>query len=385
MDWPIQPLEIQRRFVPRFCPWPQCVRHDPPSNHPLRFERHGAYLRRDGRRVPRYRCTACRRTFSKQTFAVSYFLKRPELLVPVAAGLQAGSAHRQLARSLGCAPSTVTRLTARLGRHALLLLARALLEMKGIPEDLVADHYVGFVRCQDYPLGIANVVGRDSWFVYTLDPAPHARTGRRSPVQEARRRMRPPQPTRGGYDGSFARVIDALVHFFPETRPIRMVTDGHDAYARVLRRPDLRKRVVHRVFPNPKRGPKGSPRSAEAKARDEAMFPNDLLHMILRHSSAHHRRETIAFGRRTNAVLERLFLLAAWRNFVKGVSERKPDRTTPAMRLGLATAPWSWPRVLARRLFPHRIPIPESWWEIYRREWITPGGPNAPHALTWAF
>jgi hypothetical protein len=115
------------------------------------------------------------------------------------------------------------------------------------------------------------------------------------------------------------------------------------------------------------------------------MFPNDLWHMILRHSEAHHRRETIAFGRRTNAVVERLYLAAIWRNFVKGVSERKPDPTTPAMRLGVASEPWSWARVLARRLFPARIRVPESWLEVYRREWATPGAPNTRHDLALAY
>ena len=61
--------------------------------------------------------------------------------------------------------------------------------------------------------------------------------------------------------------------------------------------------------------------------------------------------------------------MAVWRNFVKGRSERKPDRTTPAMRLGLAEQPWSWRRVLARRLFPTREPLSEAWARVYEREW----------------
>jgi hypothetical protein len=72
-------------------------------------------------------------------------LKRPEILLPVAAGLVAGSAHRQLARSLGCAPSTVTRLSARLGRHALLLQALALEDRAGrLDESIAADHFETF-------------------------------------------------------------------------------------------------------------------------------------------------------------------------------------------------------------------------------------------------
>jgi len=385
VHWPIQPVEIQRRFTPRFCPRRDCPQHTLDPHRSFRHKRDGSYLRKDGRRVPRYLCHACGHTFSKRAFAVTYYLKRPELLLPIAAGLQAGSAHRQIARSAGCAPSTVTRLSARLGRHALLLAATALLELDAIREDLVIDHFESFVRTQDYPLAVATVVGCASWFVYGLEPAPHRRTGARSPFQEAKRRARQPQPTRGGYTGSMIRVLDALLYFFPENDPFRLVTDGHEAYPRALDRPRFRRRVRHTAYPNPERGPKGSPSSAKARLRDRAMFPNDVLHGLLRHSEAHHRRETIAFGRRANAVMERLYLAAAWRNFVKGVSERKPDRTTPAMRLGLAREPWNWARVFARRLFPGRLALPASWLEIYRRAWTTPGGLNAPHDLSLAY
>ena len=310
---------------------------------------------------------------------MTYYLKRPELIEPIFAGLQAGSGHRQLARSLGCAPSTVTRQSARLGRHALLLMASALAELDAIDEGIVVDHFESFVRTQDYPVGVATVVGKASWFIYGLDPAPHKRAGTRSSFQEAKRRTRPPQPARGGYTGSMVRVLDALLHFFPENHTIGLTTDGMTAYDHALRQRRFLGRFEHRAYPNPKRGPKGAPRRAPAIRRDRAMFPVDHLHSLLRHSECHHRRETIAFGRRTNAIFERLYLAAVWRNFVKKVSERRPAKVTPAMRVGLTREQWTWRRVLAKRLFPGRVLLPKSWIDLYRRAWITPGGPNAPH------
>ena len=102
------------------------------------------------------------------------------------------------------------------------------------------------------------------------------------------------------------------------------------------------------------------------------MFPVDLLHALLRHSLAHHRRETIAFGRRLNALMERLFVAVVWRNFVKGRSERKPDPTTPAMAINLTDRAWSWRQVLSQRLFPHRETVPPVWQELYARLWDNP-------------
>ena len=116
------------------------------------------------------------------------------------------------------------------------------------------------------------------------------------------------------------------------------------------------------------------------------MFPADLLHGLLRHSLAAHKRETIAFGRRLNAIVERLFLVAIWRNFVKGVSERRGDRTTPAMRLGLTDRPWKWERVLGRRLFPDREKLAGVWLELYGRDWPTPELPsNTRHRKVFNF
>jgi transposase-like protein len=384
MHWPRTPVERLQEFFPRFCPWPGCPAH---AGVRVGFRRHGSYGTRRRPAVPRFRCAVCSRTFSRQTFAVSYYLKRPELVVPVAAGLQAGSAHRQIARSLGCAPSTVTRLSARLGRHAMLLMARSLHHLRGsLAEPIVLDHFETFEFTQDFPFGVATPVGHKSWFVYGLDPAPHPRTGQCSPAQLARLAARPRRRLHGSYGRSTARVLELLLPLRAEGECLDLIGDGHPAYDRAVRRSPLARAIRLERFPNPRRGPKGSPRSPEALARDRAMFPVDALHALLRHTAAHHRRETIAFGRRLNALMERLFLTCVWKNYVKGRSERRPDPATPAMRLGLTPERWSWRRVLARRLFPGRENLPQAWRELYRRTWITPTlSANTRHSLLQAY
>jgi transposase-like protein len=385
VQWPIQPVEIQRRFAPPFCPHRACFQHRQTDPRRFAYKRHGSYVRGDGRRVPRYLCCTCNRSFSKQSFATSYFLKRPELLVPVAKALVNGSAHRQIARMVGCAPATVTRLSARLGRHAQLLQVMALLHLSSDTEDTILDHTETFEGTQDQPIAIGTLVGRDSWFVYGIDANTHRRSGRRSRFQQERLLRRAYRDPLGGFEGSAGRLLELRADFGPRTR-VRVLSDDLEAYARAISRRGLASRIEHVVVPNPERGPKGAPRSAEAIARDRAMFANDLLHALFRHCLAHHHRETIAFPRRVVAALDRIFLFCGWRNFIKGVSERKPDRTTPGMRKGLTREPWTWKRYLARRLFPERLPVPASWREIYRRDWITPTLPsNTRHDLRLAF
>jgi hypothetical protein len=309
------------------------------------------------------------------------------LLGPVAAGLVAGSALRQLARSLDCAPSTVAGIAAHLGRHAILLHHRSLERLRQrVDESLVFDHFETFEFTQDYPFGVGTAVGARSWFVYTFDPAPHGRGGRLSPRQARRLRSRPKRALGGRYGGSARRVITELLKLPQPGHPLRIAWDGHPDYEYARRELRLDDRLHVDRHPNPRRGPKGAPRSREARARDEAMFPVDLLHKLFRHSLAHHRRETIAFARRINAALERFALAAVWRNFVKRKSERKAHSPTPAMELGLADEPWSWKQVLSRRLFFHRCQLPEPWPMLYRRLWVTPLLPrNAVHDRLRAF
>jgi hypothetical protein len=265
-------------------------------------------------------------------------------------------------------------------------MSRALSFLDAMEEAVIIDHFETFELTQDFPFGVATPVGQRSGFVYGLDPCPHARTGSRSPAQEARLKTRPKRPGRGGYAGSFSRAMDILLKRRRNRERLSLVTDGHKDYLRAIGANRHRDLILHRGYPNPKRGPKGSPRSAEARARDRAMGPCDHLHRLFRHSLAHHRRETIAFGRRLNALMERLFLAIVWKNFVKVYREANPRSRPPAMRLGLIPARWNWMRVFARRMFPDRENVPPVWLELYRRDWWNPALPsNTRHRLAQAY
>ena len=377
------------RFRPPFCPRSEC-----PSRRkggaPFRYSRAGSYRRMCDRRViPRFTCKVCGSGFSQQAFALTYYLKRPELLQPIAAGLVACSAHRQIARTLGCSHATVNLQSHRLGRHALLFQAVALGQIQTIREPVVADHFESFAYSQEMQLGIATPVGAESWFVYDLDPVPHKLGGPRSEAREKRlkkQKKRWGELPQGSYRQSARRCLDRLLKKTPKQQILEWITDGHPSYIRAIETHPERSRIRHGCYPNPERGPKGSPKSREAKVRDRKMFPVDLLHKLFRHSLANHKRETLAFGRRSNMVLLRCFHTIVWRNFVKDRSERSPTGRTPAIDLGLTDRKWKWREVLARRLFPFRIPVPEAWMRLYRQEMETPGvGRNLRHTLKYAF
>jgi hypothetical protein len=254
----------------------------------------------------------------------------------------------------------------RLGRHAILFHARCRKALPAVAETIVHDHFEAFIGRQDRALGVGTAVGSRSWFVYDVDPAPHRGSGRRpdrKPDGEVAGR-----PNRA-YIKSIQRTFRGLIPHLSEGQQLVVNVDGRSDYRVAVRTAELASRVDLRVYPNPKRGPKGTPRSPEAIERDRAMFPVDQLHQLLRHSCADHKRETIAFGRRLESVMGRAHLLAVWKNFIKSRSERRPDRTTPAMRLGLTDTRWRWERLLSRRQFPGRERVSESARAIYWKGW----------------
>ena len=172
-------------FIPPHCPRSDCRYHR--SADGWCWIRYGHFSRRCLPRViPRFRCLHCRATFSSQAFATTYYLKRPELLEPIAHRLLACSGHRQIAREARCDPTTVMGQAARLGRHALLLLAE-LGPSGDLGEPLVIDGFESFAYSQYHPLHLNTAVGARSHFVYGFTLARLRRKGRMTERQRQRR------------------------------------------------------------------------------------------------------------------------------------------------------------------------------------------------------
>jgi hypothetical protein len=377
------------RFKPRFCPNRHCPCHAG-GGRPLRWVLKGSFKRKcDRRSVPNFKCKTCGRQFSQQSFACTYYMKRPQLLLPVAAALVAGSAARQIARSLGCSHTTVVRIKNRLGRHALLLMSLALEHIEQISEPVVFDHFETFQYCQEMQLGIGTPVGARSWFTYDLDAVPHRSGGKMSAARKAKLE----EQTRrwggvpsGSYRKSTISMIKRLLRKLPPDGGLELISDDHPSYHPAVSQACRGRRCDHRVYANPKRGGEGKRSLRQARMRHAAMSPVDQLHRLLRHSDPSHKRETIAFGRRANAIMLRCFLFVAWKNFIKDRSERKPTKSSPAMRLALTTERWSWATALSQRLFPDRLKVPRRWLRLYRQQMRTPAvGVNRLHALSYAF
>jgi transposase-like protein len=346
----------QEYTAPPFCPNPHCPCHRATAH--WRYIRAGFHGRRaEPQRIQRYRCCHCRRHFSDQTFRTSYWLKRPELLEHLAEGLVAGSAFRQLARSHECSPQTVALQSARLGRHTLLW-HQFTRPRDPEREPMVLDSFQSYEHSQYSPTLFHLVGGQESHFFHGFTDSELRRSGRMSKQQKRRRakleaRYGKPDPR------SVEREVTALLALlFPRPTTLTLHTDEHADYPRALARL-AHLAVTHLTIS-----------SRAARTSRNPLFAVNLMDLLIRHSSANHRRETIAFSKRRQSAAERLWLLIVWRNFVKWFSERQHD-DTPAMRVGVATRRLRWKDILARRLFVTHIPLPGRWERYYWRQVTT--------------
>ena len=346
-------------FEPPFCPNERCLHHRVPTG--WHWVRDGWHHRRfPPERVRRFRCRRCGRCFSSQTFRTTYWLKRPDLQEPIFESLVACVAYRQEARGLGVAHSTVLNQVRRLGRHCLLF------EREHAPpappdEPLVLDGLRSFAHGQHSPHDLNHVVGQRTHYVYGFNLAPLRRSGTMTERQKRRRAELEERHGRPDPQATRKQVERLLRRVTREPCSVTLHSDEHRAYSQAVGR--MKGWSVKHVRTS----------SKEARTPRNPLWPVNLLDLIVRHCSANHKRETIAFSKREQAVLSREAVLQVWRNWIKGRSERAGARSpSPAMLRGLAKRRLTAREVLGRRLFPSRVRLDEELEEIYRERIPTP-------------
>ncbi len=310
---------------------------------PWRFKKKVFYPRTyRPHRVQRYHCHHCRRNFSSQTFSTTYWLRYTDLLEPLFHRLVGGSCLRQISREFGVTHSALQHQTERLGRHCLLFHEQ--LRPKQAPDEpLVLDGFRTFEHSQYWPFDLNLLIGT-SHFVYGMGEAELRRSGTMRPAQRKKRILlesrhgRPsPQATRRSVEELVARIV-------PEGGEVTIRSDQHQAYPLALRR--LKDRRLHHEQTS----------SKKRRTTRNPLFPVNLADLLLRHSSANHKRETIAFSKRRQGAMYRAAIWVVWRNDVKSRSENKKN-SPPAVTLGLIQKRYSIAQILENRLFPSQMAL----------------------------
>jgi transposase-like protein len=357
-------------WTPPHCPNPECPAHQP---NPVAWHcrRRGSFRRaHPPYRVQRFECLLCHRLFSQQSFASTYWLKRPDLLPRIAELSVGGMANRQIARALRCAPATVDLQLSRLGRHCLLFQRQFALPPSTC-RDIVVDGLVTFEYSQFHPFEILAAVDNATSFILHFTDAPLRRSGRMTAAQKLKRAKLEAEQGRPDARAVLGGMQEVLQEAVKGADKAIIRSDEHRAYPRALQ--GLPCPRTHRQISSKVR-----------RDRRNELFEINALDMFIRHCSANHRRETIAFAKRRQGAAERLAVFVVWKNWVKRRWEKR-CRQTPAMLLGLAKEVMQFEEILARRLFPTHHPLPPRWQEYYwRRVETTALEVNRKHALKFA-
>ncbi len=333
------------RFHPPHCPNPSCDFHVDSTG--WRFKRAGWYERATRpSRVQRYRCATCKRSFSSQTFSVTYWLRRPDLLEAVFHGEVSGSGHRQIARQHGVSHTTIQRLTERLGRHCILIheMFRSRARERLANEPVIMDGLGSFAGGQFWPVEVTGLIGARSYYSHDFTVTELRRAGRMTDEQKARRARHEAKLGRPDPKALLKDVIDLVEANLPVDAAAELRTDEHRVYPKAVR--GLQNPAIEHLTTH----------SKEPRTPSNPLFAINAHHMFMRHSGANHKRETIAFSKRIAAVIYRHAIFQVWRNLVKPASLRKPTQT-PAQRLGITEKRWTVPELLAIRRFPTRRPL----------------------------
>ena len=360
-------------FIPPFCPRRTCRFHHRSAG--WQWKKSGSHDRlAPPHRVQRFRCLACGRDFSVQTFRTTYWLKRPELQEGILRQVGACSAYRQIGRVLGCVHSTVLNQARRLGRHCLLF--QRVQAPPGPPtEPVVLDGLRTFEYSQYWPFDLNHLTGKDSHFVYDLDLAELRRSGSMTDRQRRKRGRleeshgRPdPRATRRSVEKLLRRVTGGPCKLL-------LYSDEHGAYKQAVK--DLEGwQLQHETISSK------APRNPQ-----NPLFSANLFDLLVRHDGANHKRETIAWSKRRQSALLRAKIFQVDRNWMRGVRAREGLRSaTPAMRRGLCSERLTPKEVLSKRLFPTHVALDEGLEEAYYERIPTRQIPSArQHELVYAY
>jgi transposase-like protein len=312
-------------FIPPFCGSSQCRKHTPSNAAPYtEYIEWGSYSTKAFGEVPRFRCTLCGTTFSRQTFHPNYYAKRVINLEDIARRLASCESLSAIGRAYKASTDTISNRISRASRQALAFESEQA-SSRHPDEDLAADGFESFCYSQYFPNNITILVGGSSQFVYAADHATMRRKGRMTEGQKARRakvdRLYRPDPR--GIARSFARVAGESLRVLSDGKRsvLELWTDEHQAYPRAVRgSPCLSAlrdigRIKHSRIS-----------SRAARTRANPLFPVNYLDRELRKDLHEHVRETVCFGRNVNRQMERLSLYLWWHNY------KKPHRARDELR-----------------------------------------------------
>jgi transposase-like protein len=273
--------------------------------------------------VQRYRCTSCRRTFSRQSFRYDYRDRRPQDNVPLFLLLASGVGLRQCGRLLDLDPRAVQQKLRKMGRAFALLHGNL---CPGLPagRTWLLDEEETYEGASIRPLTMPVLIDKETWFVVATAVGPIRRLARagtaRRAKQDEEERWHGRRPDRSA--ACVREVLGTLAGKVP-AGSIVLHTDQKASYATIARGV-FGERLVHTT-------------TAGTLVRDthNPLFPINTTLAMTRDNCGRLRRKSWLVTKKAERLQHHLQLFTVYRNYVRRRFNRDPEADTPAKILGL--------------------------------------------------
>ena len=363
--------KLPENWLPPHCPNPNCKFHRPlPDGFPCK--RDGSFTRTsDNRRIQRFLCKHCGRSFSTQTFSITYWLKKPTLPIEAFTKFTGAMSNRQLATDLKLHPNTIDNLQARIARHCFLFHAKKMAGAKP-PAAVVVDGFVSFELSQYYPFQHHIAVEKDTDFFCYFTDSETRRCGKMTEQQKKRRQQLEARNGRPDPQAVRKDMTELLQVTLSGLKSATVYSDAHKAYPKAIRAVDCD--VTHLVTPG-----------KEHRDRNNNLWEVNLTDLQIRHYGSNHKRETIAWSKRRQGSAERMGIFLVFKNYVKPRRVKQPRGPTPAMERGMLDRSLAVEELFQGRIFRDHVDLPPRWAEYYDRLVETRAlGRNRRHELKYA-
>lgn len=360
--------------TPRFCTNPQCRFHKPENCTGKDWYRsHGSFTTRARGEIPRFHCTACKKTFSTQSFSIHYWTHSTTDYRSLANAITSSSGLIQYCRHHKITYRTLQNRVRHLSRNCLALMD-LILESLVLNEYLCFDGLESYLRSQMFPDNINIMAGSDSQFLYAFTCALMRRKGIKTEKQKAQQVMIDKlwKPVENGVKKEIIRLLEALqaaIVFACAAKGLfRLYSDQHKAYRPAIEAILELKRCLDDGSLEHIQLGSTLPRTVWMR-----LFPVNYIDRLVRKDLGEHCRETVKQGRELNCQLERMAIFQVMHNFLTPhrVSHRADQSGAPT-HADMAGIPREVYREQLGRLFTHRcvrshLKTGQSWIE---RIWL---------------
>ncbi len=340
-----------------YCPNSHCPCHDPKVAENNKFRSYGMRkIKRYPYISPRVQCQLCKSVFSTSFFSLSYRDRTSDTYELIFLLRHKGDAKRGIAKSLNCSLDTVLRRIKKMSRHSLLRMSKDT-EGLNIKESIAYDGLENFSFSQYDPNNINHAIGRESLFMYDFNFCHINRKGKMSSEQKQKKKMLddkhkkyPPRAIETCSKRIFERLLTKC------DQSLHLHTDNHFMYRNAIANIKSQKKIAHFITP-----------AKVARNYKNRLFAINHMDLLTRHHLCDFKRETIAFAKTSQAMVESFVLFSAYKNYMreKFTKKQKGDITaniiSPAMHLGLVGKILNFREFFHTRISKYHVKLNEDW------------------------